>query len=76
MIGLQRKSVFGLVGDSVENQYEGWYFYEKGGRRQKPDKDLKGPKLQGFYESTENNPAVETRQGPMWSCAVSSAKEE
>ena len=76
MIELQRKSVFGLGGDSVNNQCAGWDFYEKGGKRQKYDKDPMGPKLQGFYESTENNPTVETRQGLMWSCVVSSAKKE
>jgi hypothetical protein len=35
------------------------------------------PELQGFYESTENNPAVKTSGGRLiLSCAVSSAMDE
>ena len=30
---------------------------------QKPGKDRMMPELQGFYESTENNPAVKTSGG-------------
>ena len=61
LIGLQRRTNFVLGGDASNSQCAGCDFHGKRGKRQKRGKDPMVPELQGFYEPTENNPAVKTR---------------